>query len=124
MKADDSSKHPKRGKFYKISEDKFWKKFKASAKYMQDTELKLRLQTCVNFISDPFIRNMVSWFLSKKYLWPIYSIDETCERHLQNVIEKDVEQNCISYVNETIVNEENMQRLFKYVRKLRTLQNR
>ena len=45
MKEDDSSKHPKRDKFYKICEGKFWKKFKASVMYVQDPELKLSLQT-------------------------------------------------------------------------------
>ena len=54
MKGDDSSKHPKRYKFYKIYEDKFWKKFKASIVYVKDPELKLRLQMCVNSIFDPF----------------------------------------------------------------------
>ena len=36
----------------------------------------------------------------------LYSTDETSEQNLQNVTEKDVEQNFINYVNETIVNEE------------------
>ena len=42
----------------------------------------------------------------KKYLRPIYGIDETSERNLQNVTEKDVEQKFINYVNETIVSDE------------------
>ena len=54
MKRDDSPKYPEWDKFYKIFEDKFWKKFKASVMYVQDPELKLRLQTCVNSTSNPF----------------------------------------------------------------------
>ena len=40
MKGDDSLKHPKRDKFYKIYEDKFWKKFKASIVYVKDSRAK------------------------------------------------------------------------------------
>ena len=75
--------------------------------YVQDPELKFRLQTCVNSISDPFSTEI--WYhdsYRKKYLRPIYSADETSERKLQNVTEKDVEQNFISYVNETIFNDQ------------------
>ena len=54
MKGDDSSKHPKRDKFFKIYEVKFWKTFKASIVYVKDPELKLRFQMCVNSIFDPF----------------------------------------------------------------------
>ena len=101
------SKHPKRDKFYKICEDRFWEKFKASVMYVQDPELKLRLQTCVNSISDPFSTEI--WYhdsCRKECLRPIFSTDETSERNLQDVTEKDVEQNFINYVNETIVNDE------------------
>ena len=75
--------------------------------YVQDPELKLRLQTCVNSISDPFSTEI--WYhdsCRKECLRPIFSTDETSERNLQNVTEKDVEQNLINYVNETIVNDE------------------
>ena len=114
MKGDDSSKHPKRDKLYKIREDfyKFWKKFKASVMYVQDPELKRRLQTCVNSISDPFSTEI--WchdYCRKKYLQPIYSTDETSERNLQNMTEKNVEQNFINYVNETIFNNEELRAL-------------
>ena len=114
MKGDDSSKHPKRDKFYEIREDfyKFWKKFKASVTYVQDPELKLRLQTCVNSISDPFSTEI--WYhdyCRKKCLQPIYSTDETSERNLENMNEKNVEQNFISYVNETIFDNEELRAL-------------
>ena len=52
MKGDDSSKYSKQD--YTICEGKFWKKFKASVMYVQDPELKIRLQKCVNSISEPF----------------------------------------------------------------------
>ena len=91
-------------RFVKID---FGKSLKASVTYVQDPELKLRLQTCVNSISDPFSTEI--WYhdyCRKKYLRPIYSTDETSEQNMQNVTEKDVEQNFINYVNETIVNDE------------------
>ena len=53
MKGNDM-RHPDRDKFYKICEDKFWIKFKASVMYVQDAELKLRLQRCIDATSDPF----------------------------------------------------------------------
>ena len=75
--------------------------------YVQDPELKLRLQTCVNSISDQFSTEI--WYYDscrKRYLWPIYSTDETSERNFQNVTEKDVEQNNINYVNKAIISDE------------------
>ena len=74
--------------------------------YVQDPDLKLRLQTCVNSLSDSFSTEIYIMILvKKKYLWHIYSTDETIKWNLQNVTEKYVEQNFISYVNETIVND-------------------
>ena len=73
MKGDDSSKHHKQDEFYKICEFKFWKKFKASVMYVQDPDLKLTLQTCVNSISDRLSKEI--WYhdsCRKKYLRPIY----------------------------------------------------
>ena len=105
MKGDDSSKYSKQD--YTICKGKFWKNFKASVMYVQDPELKIRLQKCVNSISEPFSTEI--WyhdFYGKKYLRPMYSSDETSELNLQNVTEKDAEQNLINYVNETIANDE------------------
>ena len=82
MKGDDLSKHPKQDKFYNICEDKFWKKFKASIMYLQDAELKLRLQKYINYIPDPFSTKI--WghdSCRKRYIRPIYSTDvnEICK---------------------------------------------
>ena len=107
MKGDDSSKHPKWDKFYKICEDKFRKNFKASFMYVQDPGLKLKLQTCVNSISNQFSTEI--WYhdsCGKKCFRTIYSTDETSEQNFQNLTEKDVEQNFINYVNEGVVNDE------------------
>ena len=107
MKGDESSKQPKRDKFYKICEDKFLEKFKAGFMHVQDLEPQPRLQTCVNSIYNPFSTEIWCYdSCGKKYLQPIYSNNETIERNLQNVTEKDVKQNFINYVNETIVNDE------------------
>ena len=68
--------------------------------YVQDPELKLKLQTCVNSMSNPFSTEI--WYhdsCRKKYFRTIYSTDETNEQNLQNVTEKDAEQNLINYVN-------------------------
>ena len=75
--------------------------------YVQDPELKIRLQKCVNSISEPFSTEI--WyhdFYGKKYLRLIYSSDETSEWNLQNVTEKDAAQNLINYVNETVAYDE------------------
>ena len=60
MKRDDSPKYPEWDKFYKIFEDKFWKKFKASVMYVQDPELKLKIiDVCKFHIQSIFHRNIV-----------------------------------------------------------------
>ena len=67
------TRHPDRDKFYKICEDKFWIKSKASVMYVKDPELKLRLQTCIDATSDPFSTEI--WYhesCRKKYIKPIY----------------------------------------------------
>ena len=66
--------------------------------YVQDPQLKFKLQTYVNSISYPFPREI--WYhdsCPKKHLLPIYSTDETSEGKLQNASEKDMEQNFINY---------------------------
>ena len=63
-------------------------------------------------MSNPFSTEI--WYhdsCRKKYFRTIYSTDETSEQNLQNVTEKDVEQNFINYVNETVVNDEEPQTL-------------
>ena len=108
MKGDDTSQHPGHDKFFKISEDKFWKKFKASVMYVEDPDVKLRLQTCVDSTPDPFSTEI--WYhdsCRKEYLRPIYEAqNKSNERNLQNVNEKHVEQNFMNYVSDTIVDDE------------------
>ena len=108
MKCDDTYRHPGRDKFLKICEYKFWNKFKASIMYIKDPDLKLRLQRCVDATPDPFSAEI--WYhdsCRKTYLRPIYEAgDTTGERNLQNVSEKDIEQNFIKYVNDTIIDDE------------------
>ena len=76
--------------------------------YVQDAELKLRLQGCIDATSDPFSTEI--WYhesCRKKYIKPIYEpVHTTSERNLQTVAEKDVEQNFINFVNEMVLNEE------------------
>ena len=58
-------------------------------------------------MSNPFSTEI--WYhdsCRKKYFRTIYSTDETSEQNLQNVTEKDVEQNFSNYVNEAVVNDE------------------
>ena len=58
----------------RFCEDKFWKKFKASAMYVQDPDLKLRLQTCVNSLSDSFSTETYIMILVKKTIFDIYIV--------------------------------------------------
>ena len=53
MKGKDQC-NPDREKFYQILELKAWTKFKASIMYVNEPELKLRLQTFVDSTPDPF----------------------------------------------------------------------
>ena len=47
MKGGDMARHPDRGKFFKICEQKLWLKFKASVMYITNVQLKTRIQTFI-----------------------------------------------------------------------------
>ena len=87
--------------FFKINEDKFWRKFKASVLYVEDPDVKLRLQTCVDSTPNPFSTEIWYHGSCRKE-----AQSKSNERNLQNVTEKDVEQNFMNYVSDTIVADE------------------
>ena len=109
MKSGDTARHPGHGKFFKICEQKLWLTFKASVMYITDVQLKTRIQTFIEATTDPFLTEV--WYhdsCRKMYIKPVYNtLYTSAEREdLQNVSEKEIKQNFINYISQTILDDE------------------
>ena len=99
---DVTHRHPDRDLFLKMCQDKIWKKFKASVTFVKDHRLKLGMQKFIDATADQFSAEV--WYhdsCRKKYILSLFTmLSKADEGNLQNVNEKDIEQNFINYIND------------------------